>query len=171
MNAPSSAPLRFIYRNASGESSERHVFPWVETGHYIEGHDASSGGALRTFRKDRVQQYLDGSAERLLTPYSAPPPRPERSAAPDTRPQMLFTGFPKAQRAALEAQAGDAGLRVVQTVTHGLAFLVCGATAGPTKIAKARAQGVYIVSVEHLPALLETGELLDELPAAVGADI
>lgn len=156
------APLRFIYRDAAGETSERVVDRWVESGHYIEGNDAASGGAFRTFRKDRVQQYLDGGAERLHTPHSSPPPRPARNAAPDTRPQMLFTGFAKAQRAALEAQADSAGLRVVQTVTQGLVFLVCGTTAGPAKIAKARAQGVFIVGAAHLGALLETGELPDE---------
>lgn len=162
MTPSSTVPLRFIYRNAAGESSERTLTQWSEAGHYIEGNDASSGGAFRTFRKDRVQQYLNGSAERLHTPHSTPPPRPARNATPDTRPQMLFTGFAKAQRAALEAQADGAGLRVVQTVTQGLSFLVCGATAGPAKVAKARAQGVYIVPALHLQQLLETGELPEE---------
>ena len=52
----------------------------------------------------------------------------------------------------------------MQTVTKGLTFLACGPNAGPAKVEKARAQGVYIVLDQHLQALLLTGELIDELP-------
>lgn len=159
--APAPAALRFIYRNGAGEVAERELSHWAEAGHYLKGHDTTKGRVL-TFRKDRVVEYLDGGADLLTAPRGLTPPKPARDAAPDARPQMLFTGFGKAEREALEAQAEAAGLRVVQTVTNGLSFLVCGGNAGPSKVEKARDQGVYIVAAEHLQALLETGELADE---------
>lgn len=160
---PAPNPLRFIYCNAEGEISERTLSQWFEAGHYVKGHDVAKGRVL-TFRKDRVREYIDGGGALLKDPNGGPPPKPARQAAPESRPQMLFTGYGAAQRKALEAQASDAGLAIVQTVTKGLTFLACGPNAGPAKIEKARAQGVYIVSDQHLNALLQTGELLDELP-------
>lgn len=156
-------PLRFIYCNAEGEVSERTLTHWFEAGHYVKGHDMAKGRVL-TFRKDRVREYLDGCDSLLKGPSATPPPKPARQAAPASRPQMLLTGYGAAQRKALESQAADAGLCIVQTVTKGLTFLACGPNAGPAKIEKARSQGVYIVADQHLQALLQTGELLDELP-------
>lgn len=164
---PERALLRFTYCNGAGEVSQRELSQWAEAGHYIKGHDVAKGRVM-TFRKDRVQQYHEGCAALLTAPHGLPPPRPARDAAPDARPQMLFTGFGKSQRQALEAQADAAGVRVVQTVTKGLAFLVCGSNAGPTKVDKAREQGVFIVAELHLQALLETGELPDEAVDALG---
>lgn len=162
---PVPTPLRFIYCNAEGEVSERTLAQWFEAGHYVKGHDVAKGRVL-TFRKDRVREYLDGSESLLKGPSATPPPKPARHAPPESRPQMLFTGYGAAQRNALEAQASAAGLAIVKTVTKSLTFLACGPTAGPAKIDKARAQGVYIVADQHLQALLQTGELLDELPDA-----
>jgi BRCT domain type II-containing protein len=73
----------------------------------------------------------------------------------------LFTGFPAAQRAHLEALSDAGGLRVVKTVTQGLVFLCTGPNAGPSKVARARAQHVYIVREPELHGLLQTGELPD----------
>jgi BRCT domain type II-containing protein len=97
----------------------------------------------------------------LQNPYPGAPPHTQPQAPPDQRPQILFTGFPKVQRAHLEVLSDAGGLRVVKTVTQGLVFLCIGPTAGPTKVAKARAQGVYIVHEPELHGLLETGELPD----------
>lgn len=162
---PAPALLRFIYCNAEGEVSERTLAQWVEAGHYVKGHDVAKGRVL-TFRKDRVREYLDGSESLLKGPSATPPPKPARHAPPESRPQMLFTGYGAAQRNALEAQASAAGLVIVKTVTKSLTFLACGPNAGPAKIEKARAQGVYIVADQHLQALLQTGELRDEPPDA-----
>ena len=154
--------LRFIYCNGVGEVSERSLSQWAEAGHYIKGHDATKGRVL-TFRKDRVQEYLDGSELLVKSVTAEPPPRPMRGAARDLRPQMLFTGFGAAQRAELEEKADVHGLSVVQTVTKGLVFLCCGPNAGPAKVDKSRAQGVYIVTELQLHPLLETGELPDDV--------
>ena len=175
LQKPAQAPLRFTYCNAEGEASERLISKWLEAGHYIKGFDAAKGRVL-TFRKDRVREYLDGCETLLKGPSASPPPKPARQASPDSRPQILFTGYGAAQRKALEAQASEAGLFIVATVTKGLTFLACGPNAGPAKVEKSRAQGVYIVADQHLQALLLTGELLDELPtddtgASIGGDV
>jgi NAD-dependent DNA ligase len=157
------AALRFIYCNVGGEVSERSLTQWFEAGHYVKGHDVTKGKVL-TFRKDRVREYLDGCETLLKSPSAPPPPKPASHTEPESRPQILFTGYGAAQRKTLEAQASEAGLAIVSTVTKGLTFLACGPNAGPAKIEKARTQGVYIVSDQHLQSLLQTGELLDELP-------
>lgn len=154
--------LRFAYVNAQGEVSQRELSQWQESGHYIRGHCVSSN-AVKTFRKDRVQQYLDGCDSLLVDPYAPPPPKPAPEAPQESRPQILFTGFAKAERAAFEAQAAAVGLAVVSTVTKNLTFLACGGNAGPTKVDKARNQGVFIVPSSVLQALLFSGELPDEI--------
>lgn len=152
--------LRFSYLNAAGETSLRQIDAWAESGHYIEGFERHAG-KFCTFRKDRVLQYIDGCEALLLDPFSPAPPRIERERKTDDRPQILFTGFAAVQRAHLESLSDAAGLRVVKTVTQGIAFLCAGPNAGPAKVAKSRAQGVYIVKEPELHALLDTGELPD----------
>ncbi len=153
--------LRFAYVNAQGEVSQRELSQWQESGHYIRGH-CISGNAVKTFRKDRVQQYLDGCDSLLVDPYAPPPPKPAPEAPQESRPQILFTGFAKAERATFEAQAAAAGLTVVSTITKNLTFLACGGNAGPAKVRKARQQGVFIVPGPSLQALIAFGELCDE---------
>lgn len=152
--------LRFLYRTPGGEVTQRHLERWAEVGHYVEGFDVSAQ-QFRTFRKDRVLEYLDGAQARLREPHSSPPPRARTGAPPDARPQILFTGFAAVQRAHLESLADAGGLKVVKTVTQGLSFLCSGPNAGPAKVAKSRTQGVYIVREPELHALLATGELPD----------
>ena len=139
------------------------VFNWSEEGHYIVGNDANAGGAPRTFRKDRIAQYLAGCEAALATPFAGPPPKLLRAAPEEARPQILFTGFAAAIRADLERQCATAGLKVVKTVTQHLIFLCAGPNAGPSKVAKARAQGSFIVTDADLPELLESGVLPDRI--------
>lgn len=155
-----SQPLRFLYRTSDGTESMRLITQWREEGHYISGFDAGAA-AVRTFRKDRVAQYLDGCEVQLRTPHEAPPPRVRRETPPDLRPQILFTGYGAKLRQQLEAQCEATGLRVVKTVTQDLVFLCAGPNAGPSKLSKARTQGVYVLGEADLPALLESGELPD----------
>lgn len=154
------ASLRFDYRTPDGSETTRCLNQWVEEGHYVTGFDEGAR-QVRTFRKDRITQYHDGGASQLRTPHEGPPPRIERQTPPDLRPQILFTGFPAVQRAVLEQRSEAAGLRVVKTVTQGLVFLCAGPNAGPSKVSKARAQGVYVLGEPDLHRLLETGELPD----------
>lgn len=152
--------FRFVYRAADGEVSTRALNGLKESGHYIQGFDTTVG-QVRSFRKDRVMSYLDGVDGLLLDPFPGPPPKVSRGAPRDDRPQVLFTGFATVQRAHLERLADAGGLRVVKTVTQGLVFLCAGPNAGPAKVDKSRAQGVYIVREPELHALLATGELPD----------
>ncbi len=152
--------LRFIYCNAAGESSHRALTKWSEVGHYIKGF-SSGDSAVRTFRKDRITEYLDGAAKHLENPYESAPPRLVKEQPSDQRPQILFTGFASVLRAELEEQSIAAGLNVCKTVTKFLCYLCIGPNAGPTKVEKSRAQNVYIVDEAQLRLLLETGELPD----------
>ena len=152
--------LRFLYRKPDRSLSERLLTAWKEEGHYLTGHDSHSG-SVKTFRKDRIERYMDDAESALQTPFSPPPPRVHRDKARDERPQILFTGFPSVQRAALEQRCEAGGLHVVKTVTQGLVFLCAGPNAGPSKMVKAREQHVYVLKEPELHALLETGELPD----------
>lgn len=156
--------LHFLYQNAKGETKQYEVTSWLETGHYIEGFSVGAQ-AVRTFRKDRVLEYLNGGGALLTDPHPPAPPKISRSKAPardPNVPQILFTGFGKDRRTDLERQAGLAGLHVTKTVTQALTFLCAGPNAGPMKVERAKEQRVYILSETQLFALLETGELPDE---------
>lgn len=155
--------LLFLYHNAKGETKRYEVANWVETGYYIEGFSLSAQ-AVRTFRKDRVLEYLNGGAELLADPHPSAPPKIARSRAPAHDPgvpQILFTGFGKAHRAHFEQLAASAGLRVTKTVTQALTFLCTGPNAGPKKVAQAKEKNVYILTEQQLLELLATGELPD----------
>lgn len=150
-------PLQFVYRNAQDEVTVRKLSNWAEIGHYIKGYSVGDKRVL-TFRKDRVVEYVSG-IEALQFPFSSAPPRPQKSGSLATRPQVLFTGFAKVQRAVLEAKADAGGLQVCKTVTKDLSYLCAGPNAGPAKVEKARTQCVYILNEDQLHKLLETGEL------------
>lgn len=165
--------MKFIYQKYRGEFAEYELKSWTENGNYIQGVCVRSN-TYKTFRKDRVSSYLDGSDALLNAPYvtgeARIPVRREsalrinRSEPPPPGvPQILFTGFPAAQRAEMEAAATEAGLYVRKSgVTRGLTFLCIGPNAGPTKVKQAREQGTYIVPATHFGVLIETGELPDE---------
>jgi hypothetical protein len=150
--------LRMRYRNASGSVKEHTLRAWSERGHYITGFSEEDGG-LRTFLKFRVLAYLDGSEAVLAQPHMPPPPPPSPKASPDSRPQILFTGFAQALRENLEEQAAQAGMKVVKTVTTQLAVLCCGPNAGPTKMHDAQQRGSITLSEAEFRRLCETGEI------------
>lgn len=152
-------PLAFMYCNIRGEIKAHRLLHWIEVGRYIKSF--REDGTPVTFRIDRIQEYLDGGDARLLNPIQEAPPRIEPRKPRDMRPQVVFTGFPQAVRAELEAASDAAGLNVVKSVTKNLTFLCGGYNAGPLKLEKAREQGVYILDEQQLRWLLETGELPD----------
>ncbi|KAF1021871.1 MAG: DNA ligase [Paracidovorax wautersii] len=160
--------LSFVYTNAVGETKQRRLTNWGEVGHYIKGFDETAGKVL-TFRKDRITEYIDVDDIHaiLADPYSKPPPVISNKAAPDLRPHIVFTGFSAARRAELEQMASDGGLRVVRSVTQTLVFLCGGSNAGPMKLEKARAQGVYIVDETAFIQLVATGVLPDDAVEAL----
>lgn len=155
--------LEFMYTNSAGETKRRILGNWMEEGHYLVGNDTLSNDAFRTFRKDRVSEYLNGCDALLVTPFAGPPPKIEPAAPEQLRPEILFTGFSSKTRTDLEASSTVAGLKVVKTVTQQLAFLCAGPNAGPAKVTKARLLGTFIVTEQQLPELLESGVLPDSI--------
>lgn len=150
-------PLRFIYQDARGEVREWVIPRWTENTRYIQGR-SERDTLPRTFRKDRVLEYLEG-ADQLLFDLAKPAPEPVPRTQSDTRPQILFTGFKSADRARLESKATDHGFRVMKTAGKSLAVLCIGHNAGPTKVEAARETGAFIVTEEQLDHLLLTGEV------------
>lgn len=160
-----SQELRFSYVNADGEASDVTLVNWQEVGRYLRGVDISEG-KVKTYRIDRISQYLDGGAALLKQPFQEPPPRLTRRAPASAgsprqteRLEVCFTGFDDSRKVSLQQQAEDSGLHIVKTVTRGLRFLVSGPTAGWKKTELAREQGVYIVGEATFLRFLETGEL------------
>ncbi|MGF0336759.1 BRCT domain-containing protein [Ectopseudomonas toyotomiensis] len=149
--------IKFSYRDADGRESVRTLTHWSENTRYLQGR--SEGDTLpRTFRKDRVVEYLEG-ADQLLFDKAPPAPEPAPKAAPDLRAQILFTGFKAAERAALEVFAEQSGFRVMKTAGKSLALLCIGSNAGPTKVEAARAAGAFILNEMEFNQLAKTGEL------------
>lgn len=164
-----SETLAFVYVNAKGDEKTVQLTRWRESGRYLQGF--ADDGRWKTYRIDRVLAYVNGDEALLKVPFQGSPPLPNSFGIriSDDRPQMLFTGFKKeagpkgqlSERHALEEKAEAAGFKVVQTVTKNLLYLVCGVTAGPTKIEKARAKSVFILRKIDFEQLIETGELPD----------
>lgn len=150
-------PIKFSYRDAEGRESVRILTHWSENSRYIQGR-GEADSLPRTYRKDRVVEYLEG-ADQLQYDNAPPAPEPAPRAAPDQRAQILFTGFKAAERAALEMQAEQGGFRVMKTAGKSLAVLCIGGNAGPTKVEAARAAGAFIVTEHELHHLINTGEV------------
>ncbi|MEB0192511.1 MULTISPECIES: BRCT domain-containing protein [unclassified Pseudomonas] len=168
--------IKFSYRDAKGDLSQRELIQWSENSLYIQGRSAADSFP-KTFRKDRIVEVYFG-AELLLNdaappaPKLLPKPRPADMAVsaasshhpqPKTPPgginQILFTGFAAAHRAELEQKAMDSGLKVMSTPGKSLTFLCYGDNAGPTKVSKAQDAGAFIIDAEQFLSLIATGEM------------
>ena len=149
--------LRFIYTNAAGETTEWTLTRWNEDSVYLQGR-SETDARYRTFRKDRVDRYLEG-VELLLLDKAPPASKPSLKAPKDSRPKILFTGFKAADRQRLEEWADAQGLRIMKSTSPSISFLCIGYNAGPSKIEAARRSGAFILTEEELVWFLETGEL------------
>jgi hypothetical protein len=67
--------LHFIYTDSEGKTTERHLTQWKEAGYCVTGFCLSEQ-CVKTFRKDRVTQYLGGCETLLQEPFPSPPPKP-----------------------------------------------------------------------------------------------
>ncbi len=149
--------LRFIYRDAEGAVSERALTRWKENSLYIQGCNEDDARP-RTFRKSRIQAFLQG-VDQLLFDLAPPAPEPQPRAPADSRTQILFTGFKGAERTYLEGMAEQYGFRVMKTPSKSLAVLCIGYNAGPSKVEKAREAGAFVVTEQEFEHLLLTGEV------------
>ncbi|MCV6588308.1 MAG: hypothetical protein OIF57_04650 [Marinobacterium sp.] len=150
--------LRVVYTELSGEVAAYDLVNWREGGLFITGYTYDG---FRPFLRERINHYyvkpdpFDICTSAPLTPLK--PPKP-----PKTIPVVVFTGFAKADKARLVAQAKEAGLTTSsnRAVSGNTDCLVCGPKAGPAKLKKAEELGVVVVNETEFQKLLETGELL-----------
>lgn len=93
------------------------------------------------FSVEQLQAMEDG--ERWWWIYAHFPPKTKRDTS---KSDICFTGFRPDDRTRLENLAEQSGYHVVTGVTIRLRVLVTGEAPGPAKLAKARQQGVEILS-------------------------
>lgn len=169
----------FVYVDSRGTISARAVVRVSESEGYIQGM-CLMDDAFRTFRKDRVLEYVqdEGQLQSRLEHWQKPEKAEDvanqlansrfsiggnglrpRAKKPDNAIEVCFTGFKAADKDRLATIASDAGMTVRTSVTTFLDFLCCGYNAGPKKIDKARHQGVVTLSEGQFIALVETGEI------------
>ena len=94
------------------------------------------------FSVEQLQGMEDGECWRWI--YAHFPPKTKRHIS--SKPEICFTGFRPDDKAKMEELAEQAGYRAVRAVAVKLKVLVTGETPGPSKLAKARQQGVTVLS-------------------------
>jgi hypothetical protein len=166
--------IEFDYENANGNRSHRTVSVNAVDDEHFEGF-CYKALETRTFVIGRVRGKVTvcDTGELLQAKvWAAEARRDPRNGVvtmdgPDRRDdqaleaessnaiEILFTGFPKAQRADLEQLAEDYGMTVRKSVTQGLDYLCAGATAGPAKLSQAMDAGVTIIDSDDFLNLLK----------------
>lgn len=152
--------IAFLYCDARGNTSARHVSDFKYDQRFLKG-TCSASNSFRTFRRDRILE-VNECSELLQT--ATPPKLPEIfniSFESELALEIMFTGFPKARRAALEESCSKAGIKLRKTVSKKLFFVCAGPNAGPTKMRMAPAQGVAVLDEAEFIRLLETGEVTE----------
>lgn len=159
---------QFIYQNARGNVTAREIENTSESGEYLQG-ICLKAHSLRTFRLDRILEYVNSSniEERLAFHLKhCPPPRPKRISTKRNnakgQPEICFTGFKSEDKELLKELAEQSGMFIRISVTENLDFLCCGYNAGPKKIEKARHQGVVALSENQFKEMIKTGEIPEE---------
>lgn len=161
--------LSFIYRDVKGNITFRQVFNISETDDYLQAICLSAGG-LRTFRKDRILEKIDdiGLVDQRLQfyrnifdarPLSALTSHSNWKRNITGALEICFTGFKAQDKNTLTKIAESSGMIVRSNVTNQLSILCCGYNAGPTKVERARHQGVMVLSESQFHSLIETGEI------------
>lgn len=168
------AEIEFDYVDARGKASHRRVSVEAVDAEYLEGF-CHAALETRTFVVGRVRgKILDTGTGELLAPkkWAAQARRDPRNGEvtmggeskhddeyddedgiADAVDEILFIGFPKAQCAELEELAALRGMKVVKSVTAGLAYLCAGPNAGPAKINQAIEVGAGIIDLSDFLAL------------------
>jgi hypothetical protein len=175
--------IAFSYVDRAGNPTRRTVDVWAVDDDYLEGrcHYAMD---KRTFMLSRIQGKItdiDVGESMSVRKWAAAamehpdndevdydeifnrhkPDSPLRAKLPEKpkKSEILFTGFLEEERDRLETLALQHGMQIRKTVTQRLRYLCVGENAGPSKVERARAQGVTICTPKQLMTLWETGEL------------
>lgn len=147
--------LHFEYTDSAGQTKVWSLVNIHETEYHFSG-IATDIGAYRTFKKTRVNRYLDGSEAMLNAPFAVQPTVEKPPAGLD----ILFTGFAAARRKELENLTKQVdGLKLVKTPTEHLRFICCGYNAGPSKVRTAIERGAWVLTEDDFLRLIDTGEL------------
>lgn len=159
--------IKFAYKNAQGEMSERDVrFEYVSSA-YIRGY-CYFAEHERTFRLDRIYGLIEQTGEFftvdewLVLQGVAQLNKSAKESKPKTKLQkaeICFTGFSKNERYELEVLAELSTFAVRKSVTKNLSFLVIGDNAGKSKISDAKTKCVKILTVNDFRNMIETGEI------------
>ena len=162
----SSKIIEFTYTNAQGETSEREVKVDYVDDTYIEGY-CYSAKETRTFRLDRIDGMIwqnnecffvdDWLGKQGIRKKQSSLIKPTKQKS--HKLEICFTGFKRDEKLKLELLAEKNGFKVRTAVSKNLDFLVCGANAGPSKIAQAFERGIPYFSEDEFMAMLETGEI------------
>ena len=105
-----------------------------------------------TLSDEQIIELTDEQAWELIYEIDARE-KAERDA--NRKPTVCFTGFNKADKAAMEATAVQRGLKPVQNVSQSLNYLVLGETPGKTKISKAEEAGTEILHAHEYEELFQ----------------
>jgi NAD-dependent DNA ligase len=143
----------FIYRNFHNEIKPHDVVV-IQSDERHFGAMHHERGFL-TFRHDGVLEYVN-TPEELAAHFhhyeqNPPPiqkPRVVKHRNPSELPEICFTGFKSEDKNNL-IEAARRKFHVASNVTGKLEYLVCGFRAGPSKVAKASAQGVQLITEDE----------------------
>ena len=161
---------KIIYKNARNEVSARDIEVVHEDDDYIDAF-CNTTAAYKTFKKDRVLTEVDdvnsGETQKIVANFQGQFSVISRGSGEkwqnkSHKPEVCFTGFASKEKAELIAFAEAHDFFVRTDVSERLSFLVCGPTAGPSKLQKARSKGVLLLNRETFKHLAETGEILYE---------
>ncbi|MCW2257879.1 NAD-dependent DNA ligase [Providencia alcalifaciens] len=160
-----SQTLLFIYVNSREIVSIQTINNVSENETYIQGISLNldESGKLKTFRKDRIIEYVDSLEEAQsfidgmieCGDFQIKEPKPETF-------DIHFTGFKKDDKSELEKLASDAGMEVRKSVTVHLKLLCYGYNASQMKMDKAREMGVIILNEQQFREFLKTGDFTDQ---------
>lgn len=160
--------IQFGYTDAGGNYTFRNVRVLSVDSEYLEARDLDKKSD-RTFRVERIDdEIIDLETGEIVSKLNwlkqynvtkikhKEPIYTSHWDEPIVAPkiEICFTGFTKAKRAELEEKAEKNGYLVRKSVTLNLNYLVCGKTAGPSKIAKANDSGVVILTEDEFLNLL-----------------
>jgi len=146
------------YRNAKGQISKRRIKVLKSQGALFSAIDLEQNKYL-TFRKDRIVSLCQDTGTSVSFAYI-----PVQSKPSDPTPNngtICFTGFSSNLKALLGEKANAGNFLVRKSVTKDLEYLCCGPNAGPKKIEKAQAAGIWIMREEEFHDLVDDGVVPD----------